>query len=241
MYASCPARSWDPEGLRHPRTEIPFANNATGAHNAFNLPIGGTIECGPYNIPNFGCSHEMMHADSASLHALTFALTGNASYAASATRTIGLYTNATSSLKGYTNFDAALQASWCFSRPAWVRRLRWSAFNTMMFMMFIRINYDDRARVLFIHSLEAVETESRSGLESLYGGRLDGHRRVTAPCGLSRSRALGCHNWRNGDIVDDAGIKCLVLSATKGTSAGKPGAATVVSYGWAYAWPNGMI
>jgi len=40
--------------------------------------------------------------------------------------------------------------------------------------------------------------------------------------------------WRNGDLLDAAGIKCMTL--TGGTIVGSPTPAGIVAYAWAYSW-----
>jgi len=40
-------------------------------------------------------------------------------------------------------------------------------------------------------------------------------------------------HWRNGDVVDAAGIKCF---SQKGTTAGSPTASHVTAYAWIYVW-----
>jgi hypothetical protein len=54
-------------------------------------PANGVITCGPYSVPDIGCSNENNDADAAYAHALTFAITGNQSSAAMALRIIRIY------------------------------------------------------------------------------------------------------------------------------------------------------
>eukprot|EP01103_Thecamoeba_quadrilineata_P017355 TRINITY_DN6117_c0_g1_i1.p1 TRINITY_DN6117_c0_g1~~TRINITY_DN6117_c0_g1_i1.p1 ORF type:complete len:438 (-),score=58.40 TRINITY_DN6117_c0_g1_i1:38-1324(-) len=42
--------------------------------------------------------------------------------------------------------------------------------------------------------------------------------------------------WRNGDVLDPAGIKCLMESAEGGTVAGDPTVSNVTAYSWVYTW-----
>ena len=40
--------------------------------------------------------------------------------------------------------------------------------------------------------------------------------------------------WRNGDMMDPAGIKCMMESG--GTIVGNPSASFVTAYAWVYTW-----
>ena len=40
--------------------------------------------------------------------------------------------------------------------------------------------------------------------------------------------------WRNGDLLDDRGVKCLLES--DGHPAGSPAQSIVSSYAWIYVW-----
>ena len=79
-------------------------------------PANGTISCGYYDKPNFGCSEEDADISAAYTQALLFALGGNASLGAAARATLNLYSRG---LKRYTNNtegtccgNEALQAAW---------------------------------------------------------------------------------------------------------------------------------
>lgn len=80
-------------------------------------PANGTITCGYYNKPDYGCSIETNDVNSAFTQALLFALgAGDASLAAASRATIALYT---AGLHRYTNNtegtccgNEALQAAW---------------------------------------------------------------------------------------------------------------------------------
>ena len=79
----------------------------------------GTVECGPYSKPDFGCSDEINDATAAYTQALLWRYTGNKRYA---TNAVGILNAWADTLKGgHTNANGPLQASWAaelFTRAA---------------------------------------------------------------------------------------------------------------------------
>lgn len=77
-----------------------------------------TVECGPYNEPNFGCNDESTDSKAAYAHALLWRLTGDAAHASKSAAFLDAWS---ATLKSHTNHNAPLQASWTaplFARAA---------------------------------------------------------------------------------------------------------------------------
>lgn len=115
-------------------------------------PSSGVITCGSYDKPNDGCSNETSDADASYLHALFFALNGDARHATLARRIIALYTGP-NGLKAYADSNAPLQAGWCSAK--WTRAAEllsstpgsgWgaadsAAFNSLMYGVHLPLIY----------------------------------------------------------------------------------------------------
>jgi hypothetical protein len=72
-------------------------------------PASGTIECGSYSRPDFGCTNESTDTSSAYLQALLFAINGTQRYAENAIAVLNVYA---AGLHKYSNSNAPLQAGW---------------------------------------------------------------------------------------------------------------------------------
>jgi len=72
-------------------------------------PASGTIECGSYSDPDYGCSDEDMDGSVAYLQLVLYNLTDEAVYASNAVKILNAYGH---NLKKYNNSNAPLQAAW---------------------------------------------------------------------------------------------------------------------------------
>ena len=78
-------------------------------------PKDGTIVCGSYSKPDFGCSDESRDTSTAYVQALLWAIDGNTTYAANAVAILNLYADnlkAYGLVNGTKAFNAPLQAGW---------------------------------------------------------------------------------------------------------------------------------
>jgi hypothetical protein len=103
-----------------------------------------TVECGPYSVPNVGCTNERQDAIAAYTDALAWYITGNAAYA---TKAIALMDAWSGKLKSHTNSNAPLQTGWAGSswpRAAEIIRYTytgWSAASITSFSNMLRNVY----------------------------------------------------------------------------------------------------
>jgi hypothetical protein len=114
-------------------------------------PAGGTIECGSYSDPDYGCSAEDSDGSVAYLQLILFYLTNQTVYAQNAVKILNSYGH---NLKKYNNSNAPLQAAWGGSK--WGRAaelanrlpgVNWAAsdvtaFKNMLNTVIIPLIYD---------------------------------------------------------------------------------------------------
>ena len=124
------------------------ALSSTFNYKPHGPPANGTISCGYYDNPNYGCTEEDADVDMAYTQALLFALSGNASLAASSRDIINLYSTGlhryTNNTEGTCCGNEALQASWIgakITRAAellrWTPGSGWTSTDTANFNHFM--------------------------------------------------------------------------------------------------------
>jgi hypothetical protein len=124
------------------------ALSSTFNYKPHGPPANGTISCGYYDNPNYGCTEEDADVDMAYTQALLFALGGNASLAASSRDIINLYSTGlhryTNNTEGTCCGNEALQASWIgakITRAAellrWTPGSGWTSTDTANFNHFM--------------------------------------------------------------------------------------------------------
>lgn len=103
-------------------------------------PVSGTIECGSYSVPDYGCSAESKDGTVAYVQAVMWAVSDDARYAANAMRIMDLYA---ATVTKYNNSNAALQTAWSalkFARAAEIIRhtgAGWPAESIANFTRFL--------------------------------------------------------------------------------------------------------
>ena len=115
----------------------------------FGPPAGGFVVCGPYDVPNIGCSNETSDADAAYLNAVYYAIDGNETFAKRAAGILDLWS---ANFRGYRNSNSPLQASWVAAKmvravellrgsPAWPPASH-AAFIRMMYSLHLPLFID---------------------------------------------------------------------------------------------------
>mmetsp|Transcript_19481 Transcript_19481/g.32428 ORF Transcript_19481/g.32428 Transcript_19481/m.32428 type:complete len:821 (+) Transcript_19481:61-2523(+) len=110
-------------------------------------PNGVPVQCGPFTVPDIGCTWEDMDSAAALTQALLWYISGNVTYANNAIRILNAYARG---LLGHTNTNAGLQAAWSAQKfPAAAEIMRytnanWSdtdftAFKTMLQTRFLNV------------------------------------------------------------------------------------------------------
>lgn len=117
----------------------------------FGPPADGLVVCGPYDVPNIGCSNETSDADAAYLNAVYYAVSNgpNETFAAKAAGILDLWS---ANFKGYRDSNSPLQASWVAAKmvravellrgsPSWSPASH-AAFTKMMYALHVPLFYN---------------------------------------------------------------------------------------------------
>ena len=115
----------------------------------FGPPADGLVVCGPYDVPNIGCSNQTSDADAAYLNALYYAASGDEAFAQRGARILDLWS---AGFRGFRDSNAPLQASWVSAKfvraaellrasPAWPASSR-AAFLAMMYSLHVPLMYE---------------------------------------------------------------------------------------------------